>query len=74
MTFDAFILRHVVRNAAATNCVDSGVGFFHGKAVEDGAYACIGEAVRATFGGHRRKIERGTDSGFADMSVVGSRL
>ena len=45
-----------------------------GEAVEDCAYAGIGEAVRATFGGHGKKIERGTDSGFADMSVVGSML
>jgi len=69
MTFDAFILRHVVRDTAATDCVDSWIGFFHGEAVEDGAYASIGEAVWATFGGHGKKIERGTDSGFADMSV-----
>ena len=56
MTFNAFILRHVVRDTAATDCVDSGIGFFHGEAVKDCAYAGIGEAVRATFGGHEKKI------------------
>ena len=63
MTLNAFIFRHVIKDQAATECVDSGIGFFHGHAVEDYAYAGIGEAVRATFGGHRKKIGRGTDSG-----------
>ena len=50
---NAFIFRHIVENAAATDCVDSGIGFVHRKAVEDYAYTCFREAVRATFGGHR---------------------
>jgi len=74
MTLNTFVVRHVVRNAAATDCIDSRIGFLRGEAVEDCAYAGIGEAVRATFGGHGKKIERGTDSGFADMSVMGSML
>ncbi len=63
-TLNAFMFRHIVRGAAATDCVDSGIGFFHGHAVEDCAYRCFREALRATFGGHGEKIERGTDSGF----------
>jgi hypothetical protein len=52
MTFNTFVVRHVVRDAAAADCVDSGIGFLRGEAVEDCANAGIGEAVRATFGGH----------------------
>jgi len=61
---NAFIFRHIVKDDAATECVDSGIGFFHGHAVEDYAYGCFREALWATFGGHGEKIERGTDSGF----------
>ena len=61
-TFNAFIFRRVVSDTAATDCVDSGIGFFHGHAVEDCAYGCFKEALWATFGGHGKKIERGTDS------------
>ena len=56
------MFRHVVRDAAATDCVDSRIGFFHGHAVEDYAYGCFREALWATFGGHGEKIERGTDN------------
>ena len=62
MAINAFIFRRIVRDAAATDCVDSGIGFFHGHAVEDCAYGCFREALWATFGGHGEKIERGTDS------------
>jgi len=74
MAFDALILRHVIKDQAATECVDSGIGFFHGHAVEDYAYGCFREALWATFGGHGKKIERGTDSGFGVMSVLGVRF
>ena len=47
MAFYALIFRHVIRDATAADCEDSGIGFFHGKAVEDYAYAGIGHAVRA---------------------------
>ena len=57
------MFRHFVRDAAATDCIDSGIGFFHGHAVEDCAYGCFREALWATFSGHREKIERDTDSG-----------
>ena len=60
-TLNTFIFRHVIRDATATDCVDSGIGFFHGEAVEDYAYAGIGHAIRATFGGHAIKIRRSAD-------------
>ena len=62
MAFNTFISRHVMKDHATTECVDSGIGFFHGHAVEDCAYGCFREALWATFGGHGEKIERGTDS------------
>jgi hypothetical protein len=62
MTLNAFIVRHVVGDAAAPDCVNIRIGFFHRHAIEDDAYACFREALWATFVGHRKKIERGTDS------------
>ena len=38
---NAFIFRDVIRDAAATDCVHGGIGFFTGHAVKDYAYACI---------------------------------
>jgi hypothetical protein len=61
-TLNTFIFRHIVRDDAATECVDSGIGFFHGHAIEDYAYGCFREALWTTFGGHEKKIERGTDT------------
>jgi membrane protease YdiL (CAAX protease family) len=69
MAINAFIFRHIFKDDAATDCVDSGIGFFHGEAVEDYAYGCFRKALWATFGGHGKKIERGTDSGFRFLSV-----
>ena len=63
MAFDALIFRHVIKDQAATDCVDSGIGFFHGHAIKDYAYGCFRETGWATFGGHEKKIESGTDSG-----------
>ena len=51
-TLNALIFRHVIRDATATDCVDSGIGFFHGEAVEDYANAGIGHAVGAGSLGH----------------------
>ena len=62
MAFNALIFRHIVRDAAATDCVDSWIGFFHGHAVEDCAYGCFRVALWAAFGWHGEKIEGGTDS------------
>ena len=62
MTINAFIFRHIVGDAAATDCVDSGIRFFHGQAVENCAHGSFREALWATFDGHGEKIERGTDS------------
>jgi len=53
------MFRHIVRDAAATDCVDSGIGFFLGHAVEDCAYGCFREALWATFGGHGKKDGEG---------------
>jgi hypothetical protein len=64
MTFNAFIFRHIVIDAAATECVDRVIRFSHRHAIEDYAYGCFREALRTTFGGHKKKIERGTDSEF----------
>ena len=51
MTLNTFIFRHIVKDAAATECVDSGIGFFHGHAVEDYADARFREALwTALFG------------------------
>ena len=55
------MFRHTVRDAAATDCVDSGIGFFHGQAVENCAHGSFREALWATFGGHEKKIEGGSD-------------
>jgi len=61
MTINAFIFRHIVKDHAATECVDVVIGFAHGHAVEDCAYGCFREALWATFGGHEKNIEVGTD-------------
>ena len=53
MTFNTFILRHVIKDHAATECVDVVIRFAHGHAVEDYAYGCFREALWTTFGGHR---------------------
>jgi hypothetical protein len=55
------MFRHIVKDDAAADCVDSWIGFFHGHAVEDYAHGSFREALWATFGGHGKKIERGTD-------------
>jgi hypothetical protein len=47
MAFNTFISRHVMKDHAATECVDSGIGFFHGHAVEDYANAFTYIAVGA---------------------------
>ena len=52
MTFNAFKIWHVLGDYASTDCVDSGIGFFHGETVEDYAYAGVGHAVGADFLGH----------------------
>ena len=62
MTINTFIFRHIVKDAAATECVDGVIRFSHRHAIEDYAYGCFREALWATFGGHGEKIERGTDS------------
>jgi hypothetical protein len=67
MAFDAFIFRHVIKDHAATECVDVVIRFAHGHAIKDYAYGCFRETVWATFGGHEKKIWRGTDS--ADLRV-----
>ena len=59
---NAFIFRHVIRDAAATECVDVVIRFAHGHAIKDYAYGGFRLTVWATFGGHEEKIERGTDS------------
>ena len=73
MTINAFIFRHMVKDAAATECVDRIVRFFHRHAIEDYAYGCFREALWTTFGGHNLKIERGTDrySGLCRCSGLG---
>jgi len=63
------MFRHIVRDAAATDRVDSGIGFFLGHAVEDCAYGCFRKALWATFGGHGKKIEGGTDK--RDITLTG---
>ena len=69
MTFNAFKIWHVLGDYAATDCVDSGIGFFHGKVVEDYAYGRFRETVWAKFDGHAKNLERGTDSR-ASLSAV----
>jgi hypothetical protein len=64
MTINTFIFRHIVIDAAATECVNGVIRFSHRHAIEDYAYGCFREALRTTFGGHKKKIERGTDSEF----------
>ena len=63
MAFDAFIFRHVIKDHAATECVGVVIRFAHGHAIKDYAYGCFRETVWASFGGHEKKIESGTDSG-----------
>ncbi len=62
MAFNAFIFRHVIKDHAATECVDVVIRFAHGHAIKDYAYGGFRETVWATFGGHTEKIESGTDS------------
>jgi len=59
MTLDALTFGHIVGDAAATDCVDRGIGFFHGQAIEDCAYTGFGEAVWATFGRHKENNREG---------------
>jgi hypothetical protein len=60
-TINAFIFRHVIKDHAATECVDVVIRFAHGHAIKDYAYGCVRETVWASFGGHGEKIWRGTD-------------
>ena len=39
MTLNAFVFRHIVKDGAATECVDGGIGFPNGKAIKDCANA-----------------------------------
>ena len=64
MAFNTFIFRHVIKDHAATECVDVVIRFAHGHAVKDYADCSFRKTGRATFGGHGEKIGRGTDSGF----------
>jgi hypothetical protein len=63
------MFRHFVKDAATTECVYSGIRFFHGHAVEDYADGSFREALWATFGGHEKKIEGGTDKNASGYSI-----
>ena len=63
MAFYALIFRHVIRDATAADCEDSGIRFAHGHAIKDYAYGSFRETAWATFSGHGEKIWRGTDNG-----------
>jgi hypothetical protein len=56
MAFDAFIFRHVIKDQAATECVDVVIRFAHGHAIKDYAYGSFRETVWAVFAGHEEKI------------------
>jgi hypothetical protein len=62
MTLNAFKFWHIVKETAATKCVDIRIWFFHGQAIKDSSYAPFREAIWAAFGGHRKTIKRGTDT------------
>ena len=62
MAFNAFIFRHLIKDHAATECVDVVIRFAHGHAIKDYAYGSFRQTVWATFSGHEKKIWRGTDS------------
>ena len=71
-TLNTFIFRHVIKDQATTECVDVVIRFAHWHAIKDYAYGGFRETVWATFGGHEKKIESGTDilSAFLPLTQV----
>ena len=59
---NALIFRHIIKDQATTECVDVVIRFAHGHAVKNYAYGSFRKTGRASFGGHEKKIESGTDS------------